>query len=72
MARGKKVEPHVASLISIYLDAGRLSRVQIAKELDLSAMTIYRIRLNYDLYDAPYPRGKGTTAGFYAAAARRK
>ena len=55
MARGKKVEPHVASLIRIYLDAGRLSCVQIAKELGLSAMTIYRIRLTYDLYNAPYP-----------------
>jgi transposase len=55
MARGKKVEPHVASLIKIFLDAGRLSCVQIAKELGLSAMTIYRIRLNYDLYNAPYP-----------------
>jgi hypothetical protein len=55
MARGKKVEPHVASLIKIYLDAGRLSCVQIAKELGLSSMTIYRIRLNYDLYNAPYP-----------------
>jgi hypothetical protein len=26
-----------------------------AKELDLSHMTVYRIRLNYDLYNAPYP-----------------
>jgi transposase len=55
MSRGKKLEPHVASLIRIYLDAGRLSCVQIAKELGLSSMTIYRIRLNYDLYNAPYP-----------------
>jgi transposase len=55
MARGKKVEPHVASLIRIYLDAGRLSCAQIAKELQLSHMTVYRIRLNYDLYNAPYP-----------------
>ena len=55
MARGKKVEPHVASLIRIYLGAGRLSCTQIANELDLAAMTIYRIRFNFDLYNAPYP-----------------
>jgi hypothetical protein len=55
MARGKKVEPHVAFLIKIWLDAGRLSCVQIAKELDLAPINIYRIKLNFDLYNAPYP-----------------
>jgi hypothetical protein len=55
MTRGRRVEGHVGTLIRTYLDAGRLSCTQIARELGLSHMTVYRIRLNYDLFNAPYP-----------------
>jgi hypothetical protein len=56
MTRGKRVEPHVATLIRTYLDAAEpLSCVQIAASLSLSHMTVYRIRLNYDLFGTPYP-----------------
>jgi transposase len=55
MAAGKKVEPHVATLIRVLLDdpQGR-SIASIARELHLSRMTIYRIRLAYDLFGTPY------------------
>ena len=54
MGAGRRLEPHVCSLIKSHLDANTSCKV-IARELRVALSTIYRIRLHYDLFDAPYP-----------------
>jgi len=56
MPAGKLVEPHEAAMIRRYLRENSLSTQAIAnKTPPLSRRTIDRLRLNFQLFDAPYP-----------------
>jgi hypothetical protein len=56
MLAGKHVKPHEAAIIRRYLEETSLSIQAIANKMPpLLRRTIDRLRLNFELFDAPYP-----------------
>jgi hypothetical protein len=56
MPAGKRIEPHEAAIIRRYLEETSLTTQAIANKMPpLSKRTIDRLRLNFELFDAPYP-----------------
>jgi transposase len=57
MVAGKRVSPQDCARIRAYIDdtTNPRSNAEIANLMGVSTRTIERLRLNFELFDAPYP-----------------
>lgn len=53
-SKGRRLEPHVTAQVRAYLEDTDLQCSQIATLMGLNKCTIERMRLSFDLFDAPY------------------